>query len=180
MDTNDVKPEGKKKSKLMLIIIAAVVLGGGGFGAFKFLGGSDTSAAASGAVDAHGKPIANSEPVTGESQDGSKPVAPGDKRKRMVVVREPAVVNLRQSNGTRYLKVRMGFEFSDDAVADEMREMDTQISDYINERLSVCDIAQMDNIAGRNKMKRELLTGINELLKKGAVERIYFTEFVIQ
>lgn len=175
MDTKDEKPAGKKKSKLMLIIIGAVVLGGGGFGAFKFLGGSETSAASAVALDAHGKPIPD-----GNSKDGAKPAAAGDKRKKKVIIREPAVVNLRQSNGTRYLKVRIGLEITDDAVAEEMRELDAQISDHINERLSVCDISQMDNIAGRNKMKRELITGINELLKKGIVEKIYFTEFVIQ
>jgi len=176
METTEEKPAGKKKSKLMMIIIAAVVLGGGGFGAFTFLGGSDTSAAAPAKLDAHGKPIPEAEGKEGEK----KPVASGDKSKKKVIIREPAVVNLRQSNGTRYLKVRMGFEISDDKVAEEMREMDAQISDYINERLSICDISQMDNTAGRNKMKRELLTGINELLKKGIVEKIYFTEFVIQ
>lgn len=176
MDTKEEKPAGKKKSKLMMIVIAAVVLGGGGFGAMKFLGGSDTSAVAPAKLDAHGKPIPDAE----GKEDEKKPAATGDKGKKKVVIREPSVVNLRQSNGTRYLKVRLGMEISDEKVAEEMRDMDAQISDYINERLSICDISQMDNIAGRNKMKRELLTGINELLKKGVVEKIYFTEFVIQ
>jgi len=173
MDANDIKPE-KRKSRLPLILVCALLLGGGGFGAFKFLGGSNTSAAAPDAVDEHGKPIPNAEGKEG------KTVVAGSKGKKRVIIREPAVVNLRLTNANRYLKIRMGFEITNDAVVDELREADSQIGDFINEKLSSYDIPQLDSTAGRNKMKRELLTGINEILKKGVVEKIYFTEFVIQ
>lgn len=175
METNDDKAAGKKKkSKLPLIIVGALLLGGGGFGAFKFLGGSNTSAAVADApeapqLDEHGKPIPGAAP--------KKAAVPG---KKQVIIRDPSVVNLKKTLGQRYLKIRMGFEFSTPAIEDELKESDAAVSDFINEYLSGCDITQLDSTASRNKLKRELLLGINEILKKGAVEKIYFTEFVVQ
>jgi len=201
-------PGAKKKPKLLLILAGGLILGGGGFGAFLFLGGGGGAATAEaedphakpdahGKTDAHGKPDAHGKTDAhgkpeaggdahggghGDKKDGPKTLAAGnDKRgKTKVVTREPAVVNLRDSKGTRYLKVRIGLEITNDAVAEELKNMDPQLSDFINEKLSTCDITQIDNVAGRNRLRRELLSGINEILQAGVVERIYFTEFVIQ
>lgn len=200
----------KKKPKLLLILAGGLILGGGGFGAYLFLAGGNSSASAAAAEDPHAKPDAHGKPDEHGKADGKtdahgKPDAHGkadahgggdahgkeaapktlaagnDKRgKTKVITREPAVVNLRDSKGTRYLKVRIGLEITNDAVAEELKNMDPQLSDFINEKLSTCDITQIDNVAGRNRLRRELLSGINEILQSGVVERIYFTEFVIQ
>ena len=190
----------KKKPKLLLILAGGLILGGGGFGAYLFLaGGSSASTAAApddahgktpdahGKTDEHGKPDAHGKTDEhggghGDKKEAPKGLAAGnDKRgKTKVITREPAVVNLRDSKGTRYLKVRIGLEITNDAVAAELQSMDPQLSDFINEKLSTCDITQIDNVAGRNRLRRELLSGINEILQSGVVERIYFTEFVIQ
>jgi flagellar protein FliL len=184
-------PEGgkKKKPKLLLILAGGLILGGGGFAAYLFLAGGSAGAANAGE---HGKADAGHGEAHGDAhgegkgdghgENGEKIVAAGSysKGKTMVITREPTIVNLRDSKGTRYLKVRIGLEVSQQVVADEIRELDPQLSDFINEKLSACEIAQIDNTAGRNRLRRELLSGINEILRSGVVEKIYFTEFVIQ
>lgn len=200
----------KKKPKLLLILAGGLILGGGGFAGYLFMAGGGSPAAAEASEDEHGTPDAHGKPDEhgktadahgktdahgggdkdkgghggghGDKKGGEKVVAAGnDKRGRAkVVTREPAVVNLRDSKGTRYLKVRIGLEIADEKVAEELKDLDPQLSDFINETLSTCDISQIDNVAGRNRLRRDLLSGINDILKKGIVERIYFTEFVIQ
>lgn len=186
----DDKAGGKKKPKLILILAGGLILGGGGFAAYLFLaGGSSAEAAAPaeahGKKDAHGKADGHGD---GHGDDGhgkkdsGKVLAAGNEKKgkTRIITREPTVVNLKGSNGTRYLKVRIGMEVTSDAVSEEIKNLDPQLSDYITEKLSTTDIQQMDNSAGRNRLRRELVNGINEILETGVVEKIYFTEFVIQ
>src|SRR4051812_17511526 len=81
-------PKGKKGS-LIKFLILGVVLGGAGLGAFLFLGHKSKAA----------EPEKTAEPAA---------TAAGEKRKTQVVTLKPIVVNLRNSKGTRYLKVTVG------------------------------------------------------------------------
>lgn len=187
----DEKAGGKKKPKLILILAGGLILGGGGFAAYLFLAGGSSAEAA--ATDAHGKKDAHGKADDGHGggdahgdghgkKDSGKVLAAGNEKKGKVriLTREPVVVNLKHSSGTRYLKVRIGLEVASDAVSEEIKELDPQLSDFISEKLATTELEQVDNTAGRNRLKRELLNGINEILSTGVVEKIYFTEFLIQ
>jgi flagellar protein FliL len=186
----DEKAGGKKKPKLLLILAGGLILGGGGFAAYLFLAGGGSGAEA--AAPAHGKPDAHGGghggghgdahgDGHGKKEEGKVLAAGSEKKgKSKIITREPAVVNLKSSGGTRYLKVRIGLEITSDAVSEEIKNLDPQLSDFISEKLATTDIEQIDNAAGRNRLKRELLNGINEILEAGVVEKIYFTEFLIQ
>jgi len=97
-----------------------------------------------------------------------------------VVTLTPIVVNLRETRGTRYLKVAIGFETDADAVVDEIKASGTQLRDYLVDRLSSVRLEEIDTSEGRNKLKRELMTGSNDLLRTGTIKQLYFSEFVIQ
>jgi flagellar protein FliL len=183
----DDKAGGKKKPKLILILAGGLILGGGGFAAYLFLAGGSSAEAA--ATDAHGKKDAHGKADDAHGggdghgkKDPDKVLAAGNEKKGKVriLTREPVVVNLKHSGGTRYLKVRIGLEIASDAVSEEIKELDPQLSDFISEKLATTELEQVDNTAGRNRLKRELLNGINEILSTGVVEKIYFTEFLIQ
>jgi len=164
----DHKADGKKKGKpIVKILIGGVLLGGIGLGAFMFLSGK------SAATEDHAKPSTDkhAEPTI-EAAD--------KKTKTQVIKLSPIIVNLRNTKGTRYLKCTIGMETASPAVAEELTRLSPQLSDFLVEKFSTVDISDVDNSAGRTKLKREILTGTNELLESGFINAVYFTEFVIQ
>ena len=161
----DAKPK-KKKSPILLILVGGVVLGGGGLAAYLFLGHRGTA-------------TAEEKPAATEEKGGDKSAA-AKKSKPQIVTLKPIVVNLRNSKGTRYLKVTIGMEAANEAVSNELIRLSPQLSDFLIDKLCSVDISDVDNSAGRNKLKREILAGTNEILESGYVNNVYFTEFVIQ
>lgn len=157
----------KKKKSLLLIVAAGVALGGAGTGAYLFLGHKSAAA---------------EEKHAGEEKHESneKKTAADKKAKTQIVTLKPIVVNLRNSKGTRFLKVTIGMETASEAVAAELQKLSPQLSDFLIDRFCNVEITDVDNSAGRNKLKREILAGTNELLENGYVSTVYFTEFVIQ
>jgi flagellar FliL protein len=149
----------KSKKRLVLMLGAGVLVGGIGLGAFAFM-----------------KRPAKTE----DKEKVEAPTSAGEKKKTQVITLRPIVVNLRNSKGTRYLKVTVAMETATEEVAKELQNLSPQISDLLVDKFSNVDINDVDNTAGRNKLKRELLSGTNELLEKGYVNTVYFTEFVIQ
>jgi len=178
--------KGGGKKKFLIMGLAGVLLGGGGLGGYLFMKkGSSTASAGhekETPKDEHGK---SDHGTKGGHDDGH---GSGKKEgsvidtpnKGKIVTLSPIVVNLRDTGGSRYLKVSIGMETNNDDVVKEIKDISIQLSDFLNERLSNVRIQEIDNLAGRNKLKRELMQGTNELLEKGAVTQLYFSEFVIQ
>ena len=150
----------KKKRSMLLILAGGLMLGGTGLGIYLWGGNKSASA-----EDKHGS---------------VKALAADTKAKTQVVTLKPIVVNLRNSKGTRYLKVTIGMEATSESVASELQKLSPQLSDFLIDRFCNVDIADVDNSVGRNKLKREILAGTNELLENGYVNAVYFTEFLIQ
>lgn len=156
-----------KKGKGKLIIAMAVIgllLGGGGLAAYKF-------------AWAAGKAKPEEEAV--EPKKSDKP----DQAPAQIVSLKPIVVNLRDTHGTRYLKVTIGLETRSEKVVEALNELKVPLNDFLIDRLSNMRIDEIDNSKGRNKLKRELLYGTNDLLSdkgSGVVSKLYFSEFVIQ
>jgi flagellar FliL protein len=151
-------PKGKKSSLVKFLIIG-VVLGGAGLGAALTLGKKSHAP---------------------EPEKAADPGSAGEKKKTQVVTLKPIVVNLRNSKGTRYLKVTVGMETASEDVSKELLTLSPQITDFLVEKLSNVEVSDVDNSAGRNRLKREILSGTNELLESGFVNTVYFTEFMIQ
>jgi len=91
------------------------------------------------------------------------------------------VVNLADVGGGRYLRLRIVLEYQkNEKLTAEIKEKTPQIMDRILYTLrgkSVDDVRPADK---EEKVKSEIIGVINEKLKNGKVEKIYFTDFLIQ
>jgi len=109
----------------------------------------------------------------------------------------PKVVNLAEPGGFRYLQVSMVLELwplidnynqlqgeERDLAIDQFREKMNSwqpvIDDILTTTLSSKTFADISTVEGKQVLKEELMTSINELLGYQGVINIYFTEFVVQ
>jgi len=153
-----------KKSRLKLIIILGaglIVLGGGGFFGYKFF-------------LAKPKP-AVTEQGQEQAKDGKKP---GEAE--VVYPLDPFIVNLADPLGNRYLKVKLVLDLGSAEVQAEVEKKIPQLRDTILLLLSSKLLAEVNTMEGKLKLRSELLYRVNQLLTRGRVTTVYFTEFVIQ
>ncbi|HBV96610.1 MAG: hypothetical protein JL50_16485 [Peptococcaceae bacterium BICA1-7] len=91
------------------------------------------------------------------------------------------VVNLSDSGGSRYLRVRMVLEFKkDEKLAAELKEKNPSIMEGILHVFRSKSVDQIRPLDKEEIVKTEILESINQRLESGKVEKIYFTDFLIQ
>lgn len=144
--------KAKSSSKMLIIIAVAVLLvGGGGFFAYtKFFKGD---------ANAHAKAAAP-EPVLQEV--------------------ETFLVNLSDPGGKRYLKLTMKAKLSDKEVQAEFAGRNFEIRDTVIMLLSSKEFPEISKPEDKATLKQELVFALNRLLRKGQVQDVYFTEFLVQ
>jgi len=158
----------RKNSTLTILIIVFVVitlLGGGGAAYFLLF-----------AKDSGGAP---DEEHTTAAQ---APVALGGDKKMVGIISrlDPFIVNLNEVDASRYLKVAIELEVSNDETVKELGKRSPQVRDITVGVLSSKSFADIQGRDGKQRLKEELQTAINNVLGSGMVERIYFTQFVVQ
>lgn len=160
--------EVPKKSKLPFILggLAFFILGGGaGFGASMFLGGDEAEAAE---VDEDGNPI--------EVADGE----PDPDEVRVVHSLGQFTVNLKGTGGGRILRMEVQVETTE-AGLPTIEEQTALLRDSVITLVSDYTYADVEGLDGKTRLRDELLGRVNTLLpESGRVERVYFTEFVVQ
>ena len=154
----DAEPDkaSNKKSKLKLIIIAAIVLVvgvGGFFGYSKFKNKAEKKT---------------------ETQKTGKA--------SILCPLKSFVVNLldKRGVGKRYLKVTLEVEVGKELDKQLIDTHDPQLRDSILLLLSSQTLEEINTMEGKLALKQELLTRMKQILGEGVVQRIYFTEFVVQ
>lgn len=175
---SEAAPEGGKKSGLKLAIIgvvAVLVLGGGGAGAYFFLGKKASNSEGEGG-SAHAAEGSSEE---GHSADRKGPVADRDMVGKVVTL-NPFIVNLNEPSATRYLKVAIDLEVTNDQTAAEMEKRLPQVRDICVTVLSSKSVSSVLGADGKFNLKEELMFAINNVLTSGQVIRVYFTQFVVQ
>ena len=90
------------------------------------------------------------------------------------------IVNLADKGGSRYLRLTIEMELKDSSVSEELEKRLPQIKDCILMTVPTKKVEDIQSIEGKNRLRDELLMGLNGLLKNGGITKIYFTEFVIQ
>ena len=175
-DKDDVKieaPEGeekpaKKKGKLgkLPMLIALVVVVGGFLAADYF---------ALHMVFKKGKPKTA---ATGKKGKKGKPGKP--KKMGKIHKMEPFIVNLADPGGRRYFKVQVVLEFDKAALQDELKQRRAQLRSNIILLLTSKTYTQVATMAGKIKLRNQIIRAINKVLTKGKVYSLYFTDFVIQ
>ncbi len=167
-ENNEVRAETrtvKKKSPVVLIVIIVLVLmliGGAAAGYFMFLAPQAKSG----------------QPAAAPSQ--SQAAVPGPGYANPMKSLDSFIVNLTDAQGTRYLKVVMQLETSNELLGAEIDRKSAQIRDEIIMLLSSKAFDDVSTIAGKRALKRAILNSVNKYLTSGKVLRVYFSDFVVQ
>ncbi len=91
------------------------------------------------------------------------------------------VINLADEDGSRYLRVKIVLEFpKDEKFAQELEEEKPFIQQSILHVLRTKSVDDIRPVPKEEEVKSEIINSINKHLKKGKVEKIYFTDFLIQ
>lgn len=90
------------------------------------------------------------------------------------------VVNITDADQTRYLKIGMTMEASDKKTRDEINLRLPQVRDAVIFELSGKTFDQLRDLQGKKQLQAELIKSLNDLLDKGRVVSLFFTEFVVQ
>lgn len=156
--------ETPKKSKLPLVLgaLAVFVLGGGaGFGG---------SVLAAGSASEGGEAEENAE--VGEEAPSEDPRAVHDLGL--------FTVNLRGSGGGRVLRMEVSLETSESSLETVVAQ-EAQLRDTVITLVSDYAYTDLEGLDGKTRLRDELLGRVNTLMPPNArVERIYFTQFVVQ
>jgi flagellar protein FliL len=160
--------EPKKKKPLVLIIVAVLVvvlLAGGGAAGYFFL--------------VKGKHSGGAEVKKGEAK--TEAAAKGEiKESGPIEALEPFVVNLSDTENTRYLKAVMQLELESPELKAEIEKRMPEIRDEIIMLLSSKSFDDLSTSPGKRSLKRSILESVNKYLTTGKVTNVFFSDFVIQ
>ncbi len=93
---------------------------------------------------------------------------------------DPFIVNLADNTGERYLKVVMQLEVSGQDDPKALEEYKPKFRDCILDILSSKSYSELMDVNGKQRLRDDIGAKLNNLLSKGKIKRVYFTEFVIQ
>jgi flagellar protein FliL len=146
-------PPKKSKLKLFIIIfIGLVVIAGGATAGFLVLSKSDSKK--------HGP----------EQKPAVLSVWPMD----------AFVVNIIDANTERYLKLVVQLEVSDPTVITELEQIKPKLRDSILDLLTAKTYKDLMDLSGKQRLREDIAGRINNILTKGKVTKVYFTDFVVQ
>jgi flagellar basal body-associated protein FliL len=174
------KAEAKPgRSRLLLVGgggVALLLAVGGGWLASSFFGGSPAEPTAEAAAPAPTDEAAAESRET-PAKDGKKVPVPGT---RAVASLGTFTVNLRGNGGGRVLRAEVQLEV---AAGDEetITDKKAMLRDAVLTLASDYTYPDLEGVEGKTRLRDELLGRVNSLLEgKPKVERVYFTEFVVQ
>ncbi len=90
------------------------------------------------------------------------------------------LVNLLSESGSRFLKTTLNLELSKQTLSPEIDKKKPLIRDIIIRTLSSKTYEDVSTSKGKERLKDELVTKINEILRDGYIKNVYFTDFIVQ
>lgn len=93
---------------------------------------------------------------------------------------ENLVLNPANSGGTRFLMVTATFELKDGAAEQTMKDKEAEVRDRILGLLGKMTIEELTDVTQRDLIKKGVLDAVSPLFAKGAVQKVFFPQFVIQ
>lgn len=90
------------------------------------------------------------------------------------------VVNLSGSGNTRYLRTNIVVASSDPKISEHLKEHDAPLRDAAITILSAQTPESVETPAGKDVVRRNLMTQFNRLLGADIIGQVYFKEFVVQ
>ncbi|MEW5978223.1 MAG: flagellar basal body-associated protein FliL [Acidobacteriota bacterium] len=173
------------KSKLTLILLAMVIIlaGTAGFFGWNYFKGQHVSAAEP--DEGHEKDSDHSASEAGKKRNKSSKSKKEDLDllQGATLTFEPFLVNLADTEASRYLKVSMRLLVSDKEVSEKISGGEVylpRMRDCILSILSTKRASEIVTNEGKAKLKKEILEALNEFLPEEAAQDVFFTDFVVQ
>jgi flagellar FliL protein len=174
-ESNDVPalPAPKTRKKMIVIVAAALIVAGVGVPAGYFLLGSTPEPEVTEAV------VGNLEQSEASAvvNDDSLELEEGEEALGAILPFETFLVNLA---GGKYIRLQMQIEFESSDVPKKIYSRMVPIRDSIITLLTQQDASDLEDLKGKEKLKKNIRELINERLHREDVRRVYFTQFVIQ
>lgn len=93
---------------------------------------------------------------------------------------ENLVINPMGTDGHRFLMVKLGLE-SDAKVLEDVKKKEMVVRDTLLKVLGRRTVIELSDISQRNSLKEEMRHAINSVTGEvGEIDRIYFTQYVLQ
>lgn len=163
-----VKPKGKLK--LLILPLALFSMGAGGFVTFSQYPIVSRVVSATG-----GSEHAEEEAAHEEEAEGHEPLAYGFFHQIDGVIVNPAA-----SGGSRYLMLNIGMEAAEEATLEALKGREIVVRDTIIKLLSMRTVEELAAIEVRNVLKDEVRAAVNGVMGQEKIDRIYFTQYVLQ
>ena len=164
-------PKQANAKKWIVLGALALVLLGGGTAAGYLLGARNTPAPAP-AGTPEASPSSGPAAVA-ETPAGKETVGP------MINI-DSFIVNILDDQGSRYLKAAITLEVDGKAAAEEVSARLPQVRDAILLHVGNKAFQELSDLQGKLQLRAELITRLNQILQKGKIQKIYFTDFVVQ
>jgi len=160
-------PPGGKKGKMKLILIPVVLI--------------LLVAIAAGGAKMGFIPIPGLAPKKGEAEKdkGAKAKQP-ESSMGVIYPMRPFIVNLADDSGGRYLKVKFEMELNGKELIPEIEKRMPQLTDTVIMLLSSKAYKDIASYEGKDRVRNEIMLRLNSFLTTGSIQKIYFTEFVMQ
>jgi flagellar FliL protein len=129
---------------------------------------------------ADGEPAEGDEAAPDGEDEGGKGGHGKDGVAAPVYTIENLVLNPAESGATRFLLLSIAFELKTQETHDAMKARDAELRDAVLAALGGKTVEQLSDVTARDSLKGELRTVAAKLLRKKAVRRVYFPQFVIQ
>ncbi|MGM0646523.1 MAG: flagellar basal body-associated FliL family protein [Thermodesulfobacteriota bacterium] len=156
---------GDRKFKILMIVVGVFLLAAIGAGGY-YIGTQ------------WGEDEKESAPEQSRSADGTSFDSKG--KLGPLLDLEEFLVNIADGDQTRYLKASITVEATDKKTKEEMDKRIPQIRDVIIFHLGTKTFDQVRDLQGKKQLRAELTKRLNEVVDQRLVERIFFTEFVVQ
>ncbi len=92
---------------------------------------------------------------------------------------ETFLVNISGSRGRKLVKINMELELTNSEVQEEVEKIKPKIRDYIIIIVSSKTFAEISTREGKDALREEIKNQINLFLTKGQINKVYFTEFIL-
>jgi flagellar FliL protein len=185
-------------ARVAIPLVAALVGAGAGVGGMMFAGGSKAApAAAEGEAPteagAEAAPAEGEAPAAEAGAEGAEGAAPAEGKEAkaegaakstlpgdaVITSIGSFTVNLRGSGGGRVLRIEVAVE-STGAHAKALETRAPQIRDSIITAVSDYTWPELEGADGKVRLRDELLIRVNGITEPARVQRLYFTQFVVQ
>jgi len=113
-------------------------------------------------------------------EKAEKPSEKGGEHTVEVYLVSNLLVNPTGTAGTRYLSASVGLEVKSAVVLEKLRLRDLQVRDLLILVLSSRTVDELTDSRSRERMRKEILARLNQLLGGDQLSAVYFVDYVLQ